>query len=325
MSDGPDLSIVIETSTAKITGACPESRNLEAWAREAAGAAPRRVEVLVIGAAPVAGVEKLECGLPPRFLHCPGAGYYALKNAGANAARGNVVLFTDADCRPGEGFVRRLLAAFEDPRVIAVAGRSFYDGTGLLTRLNTAHSFAYLHRGQKGLDRTMPLTHNLAMRRLACERDPFGPFAGRVGGDRWVTESLRARGHPLLLVEDLVTWHENPTFSLRGTAERHLREHFRPLRYGDARRRYSPAVVVASALGLRTLLRLGRVIAGGRRIGLKPWDYLAALPVNFAYWLFDLPLVLGVLLVPALRRRWLAFQFGPAPAGPSAAEGSANG
>jgi glycosyltransferase involved in cell wall biosynthesis len=303
-----DLSVVVEMTTGDITGACDVQARLRSWISEAAALAPRRVEFLLVGPEPIQGAEALRATGPVRCLAVPGAGYYALKNAGANQAAGDLVLFTDADCRPGPGYLARLVEVFADGEVAAVAGRSLYDGTGFLTRLNTAQSFGDLHCPQ--LRPSMVLTHNVALRRSAYDRDPFGPFTARVGGDRYLVRTLQERGLVLRVVDDLVLHHEDVSYNLPGLVERHLRECIVPLGYGTEQQRVSYPFAALCTVLLRPALRLRRLLRAGWRNGIRPWHYPAALAVNLAYWAFDVVLVGFVLLVPSQRRRRLRFQFG---------------
>ena len=306
---GVDLSIVIECTTGEITGQCDQAANLAAWL-EQARALSVRAEVVVTTPRPLRVPDGVPGAVEVRALEVPGGGYYALKNAGAAAARGDLVLFTDIDCRPGAAYLATLWSAFRDGGAACVAGRSLYDGRSLVTRLNSAHSFGDLHREGGDLDRGMVLTHNVAVRRAALAPQPFGPYTGRVGGDRYLTDSIRAAGGRVVLVPGLVIHHEDISYSLRGTLERHLREHLLPVGYGTVRQRFSAAWTVASVLALRPLLRLARVARAGRRVGLGWRHWPAALAVNAAYYVFDLACVGAVLAVPRLRRHWLGFVHG---------------
>ncbi|HEY7510613.1 MAG TPA: glycosyltransferase [Vicinamibacteria bacterium] len=302
-----DLSIVIECTTGEITGRCDTAANLAEWLAQAR-ALPVRSEILVVAPrlvrAPDGGAVEIRC------LEVPGAGYYALKNAGAAAARGEIVLFTDVDCRPGAAYLDTLLETFRGPATACVAGRSLYDGPGVLTRLNSAHSFGDLQRAPGYLDRGMVVSHNVAVRRSALRERPWGPNTGRVGGDGYFCDALRAAGHRIRLEPGLVIHHEDISYSLRGTLERHLREHLLPVRYGTARQRFSAAWTVASVLALRPLLRLKRIVQAGPRIGIGVRHWPAALLVNAGYWVFDVACVSAVLTVPRLRRHWLRFVYG---------------
>ena len=301
----PDLTIVLESTTGEITGGCDGRRSLAEWCREAASIVPRRAEVILVAPDPVSSLEPLPEGV--RVLQVPGAGYYALKNAGANEARGRIVLFSDIDCRPGAGYARALLDAFADERVGGVAGRSLYDGEGLLTRINTVNSFGDLHRERGPAEDVIPLAHNVAVRRALYDRDPWGPFVGRVGGDAFLARRIRESGHRLALDVRLLVRHEDPSYQIRGLVERHLRDTFVPLHYGTEGQRLSVPFVLACALLLRPALRLKRVLLAGRKLGLRPVDAPVVLGVELAYWAFDLVMTVVVLAWPPLRRRWRAF------------------
>jgi glycosyltransferase involved in cell wall biosynthesis len=59
------------------------------------------------------------------LLPCPGASYYALKNAGAARATGDVVVFADSDATPEAGWLERILEPFEDPPVQVACGNTY--------------------------------------------------------------------------------------------------------------------------------------------------------------------------------------------------------
>ncbi len=203
--------------------------------------------------------------------------------------------------------MRILIEAFADPEVGGVAGRSYYDGQGLVTRIHSAQSFGDLHRGPAAFERAAALAHNVAIRRELYARDPFGPFVGRIGGDRYLTDAVRSSGRRFVLEERLVIFHEDPSWRLRGFVERHLRDTFVPLHYGTSRQRFSAPLTLASALGLRLGLRLKRLALAGRRFGIGIRHLPVVIAVEVIYWALDLLLTLAVLAVRPWRRRWLAF------------------
>jgi lipopolysaccharide/colanic/teichoic acid biosynthesis glycosyltransferase/GT2 family glycosyltransferase len=57
-----------------------------------------------------------------RLIHQPPSGPAAARNAGARAARGELLVFTDADCTPTPDFLERLSAAFQNPEIVAAKG-----------------------------------------------------------------------------------------------------------------------------------------------------------------------------------------------------------
>ena len=58
-----------------------------------------------------------------RVVREPTPGATRARNAGARAARGEVVAFVDDDALPSDGWLTALLAPFENPRVAAAGGR----------------------------------------------------------------------------------------------------------------------------------------------------------------------------------------------------------
>jgi GT2 family glycosyltransferase len=76
------------------------------------------------GQAVVKEIEGLHGGRPIRYIDGV-TGTCGQRNAGIDAAEGDVVIFTDDDCTPADGFYDVLAAAYQDPRVIGVTGRVF--------------------------------------------------------------------------------------------------------------------------------------------------------------------------------------------------------
>jgi cellulose synthase/poly-beta-1,6-N-acetylglucosamine synthase-like glycosyltransferase len=109
---------------------------------------------------------------------------YAARNAGINASRGDVLVFTDADCRPSSQWLTELIAPFEDSSIGMVAGEI----AGLPSQ-NWLETYA---QRQDTLSQTHTLAHsfrpygqtaNLAIRRVALERiGLFRPYL-TTGGD----------------------------------------------------------------------------------------------------------------------------------------------
>ena len=109
---------------------------------------------------------------------------YAARNTGIRAATGEILAFTDADCRPTPGWINTLIQPFTDPEVAIVAGEivalpgktlleQYADSQDTLSQKHTlAHPF-YPY-GQ---------TANLAVRRQVLEQvGLFRPYL-TTGGD----------------------------------------------------------------------------------------------------------------------------------------------
>jgi glycosyltransferase involved in cell wall biosynthesis len=70
-----------------------------------------------------------------RVLQLPHLGPAAARNSGAAAARGEVILFTDADCRPTPDWLRQMLRPMDDPGVSGVKGSYKSDQVEVVARL----------------------------------------------------------------------------------------------------------------------------------------------------------------------------------------------
>ena len=57
-----------------------------------------------------------------RVIRQPNAGPAVARNVGAQAARGRILVFIDADCEAAPGWLAHMLARFADPEVVAVKG-----------------------------------------------------------------------------------------------------------------------------------------------------------------------------------------------------------
>jgi GT2 family glycosyltransferase len=74
------------------------------------------------GEAVVGQIERSDGDTPIRYI-AGVTGLCSQRNAGIDAARGEIVVFTDDDCTLGEGFYESLGTAYEDAAVIGATGR----------------------------------------------------------------------------------------------------------------------------------------------------------------------------------------------------------
>lgn len=79
-------------------------------------------EIIVIDDGSSDGSAAIACRFGVTVLVQPPAGPAAARNRGAAAARGDILLFTDADCAPHSTWVAAMLAPFTNPQVAGVKG-----------------------------------------------------------------------------------------------------------------------------------------------------------------------------------------------------------
>lgn len=109
---------------------------------------------------------------------------YAARNKGIREAKGDIIVFTDADCRPQPQWLDLLIQPFANQNVVIVAGEiTALPGNSLLERY--AHRQETLSQKHTLLNKFCAYgqTANLAIRRLALEKAGlFRPYL-TTGGD----------------------------------------------------------------------------------------------------------------------------------------------
>ena len=216
----PTASVVIPTRNRCATLATL----LERVAPQAEAAA---AEVVVVDNGSTDGtpetLRQLEADGKLRIVFEPIPGATRARNAGARAARGEVVAFVDDDALPSEGWLTALLAPFENPRVAAAGGRVRLRFAGALPAWWDAALATYLAAYDLGPEPAdlgarpwydSPRGLNLAVRRDALLAVGgfnlrLGPRAGRpsVGEESDLCFRLLAHGHEIRYVPGAVVEH----------------------------------------------------------------------------------------------------------------------
>jgi lipopolysaccharide/colanic/teichoic acid biosynthesis glycosyltransferase/glycosyltransferase involved in cell wall biosynthesis len=91
-------------------------------------------EVIVVDDGSIDGTVSVARAAGVQVISQPHAGPAAARNRGAAAARGELLLFTDADCAPVPGWIAALAAPFDDPRVAGVKGTYLTRQGGIVPR-----------------------------------------------------------------------------------------------------------------------------------------------------------------------------------------------
>ena len=139
-----------------------------------------------------------------RLVTAPAANYFAAKNAGVEAARGEIVALIDGDCLPAPDWLERLTAALA-PDIDVVAGRTRYEGESLTARTFSVPDFAHVLAtgdGASGFN-----INNVAYRRVVYFAEPLDARIRRNGGCFFQFHAMRRRGARITYAPDAVVSH----------------------------------------------------------------------------------------------------------------------
>jgi glycosyltransferase involved in cell wall biosynthesis len=126
----PLYSVIVPAYQAAATiGRCLDALNAQTVAR-------RQFEIIVVddGSTDDTALVAAQAGAD-HVQRCSHRGPAAARNAGIDAARGRVILLTDADCEPKPDWLALMLQPFADPEVAGVKGSYITRQTGVVPRL----------------------------------------------------------------------------------------------------------------------------------------------------------------------------------------------
>jgi hypothetical protein len=142
-----------------------------------------------------------------RVLDCPRPGAYAARNAGAAAARGRWLVFTDADCRPEPHWLSTLAEAVEANVASLLAGPVRMTSSG--ARPNACEIYEMV----RGIPQARYVAHGYAATaNLAVSATVFHALGGFEpgrfsGGDAVFCRHARRAGHRLRFVPGAIVAH----------------------------------------------------------------------------------------------------------------------
>jgi glycosyltransferase involved in cell wall biosynthesis len=215
----PDISIVIPAYHAAGTiDRCLQALSAQTILRS-------RYEILVVDDGSADGTaDRVRAWPGVRLLTQPHAGPAAARNLGVAHARGEIVLFTDADCAPAEDWVERMTAPFR----LAADGSESPGGAPAAALLVAGTKGAYLTQQQEPVARFVQLEYETRYERMArhdtidfvdtysagyrrdilIENGGFdSTFPEASVEDQELSFRLARQGHPMLFVPDARVYH----------------------------------------------------------------------------------------------------------------------
>jgi glycosyltransferase involved in cell wall biosynthesis len=147
-----------------------------------------------------------------RLLQQPHTGAAAARNRGIQAARGELILFTDADCVPADDWLAAMARPFQQPGVIGCKGVYATRQRELIARFAQAEyevKYQALSR-RDAID--LVDTYSAGYRRAALlAAGGFDPsFPGASVEDVELAFRLSKQGHRLIFNPAAVVWHRHP-------------------------------------------------------------------------------------------------------------------
>jgi glycosyltransferase involved in cell wall biosynthesis len=222
---------------------------------------PFPFEVIVVddgGTLGTGAPEPSSTRIPVRVLRVPHGGPARARNAGAAAARGEIVCFVDDDCVPAPGWLEAIVAPVREGRAQVVAGPTV--NASPRDRVAEASQYVTNFLAAPGGDGTLAFapTSNICCTRAVLEGVPFDDgFPAAAGEDRDWCARLAETGHAIRFAERAVVAHHQ-----RLDLHAFVRQHARYGRGGyDFRSRHG---------GARRLARPGfylRLVGGAFRSG----------------------------------------------------------
>lgn len=216
-----------------------------------------------------------------RVIGVPHHATYEQKNAGAQAAQGDIIALLDVDCIPVAGWLQALITTFRaHPDYVAVSGRTRYEGKTPSERCLSVLSRGFLDPGQEGPTRFIS-NNNSGFRREVYERFPLpegeGPYAAQLQ-----SAAMRRDGGRFLFQPTMTVIHDFEGWTMERDIRCHIGWATIRIRQIDPGLRFSwllrlgPASIPLFYIG-RVLESVGTCLRVGHQYGLRLTDYPVAL------------------------------------------------
>ncbi|MBN1552489.1 glycosyltransferase, partial [bacterium] len=167
------------------------------------------------------------------FLQQTHEGPATARNLGSLHARGNILIFTDADCTASETFIEEMVKPFNDPHIVGVKGayRSLQKGCwARFAQIEFEERYAKLVKAES-ID--FVDSHAAAFRKdTFCEVggfDPHFPVANNEDVD--LSYKIARLGYRMVFNPNAIVFHHHPDNALRYLRTKFLRAYWRMLVY----------------------------------------------------------------------------------------------
>ncbi len=257
---------------------------------------------------------------PLRILSQENQGPAKARNYGAEESSGEILLFTDSDCLPDQGWVEGMVAPFEDPSVVGVQGVYRSQQPEVMARFAQLEIEDRYRRMKSRPTIDFIGTYSAAYRKsVFIEQGRFDDrFPIASGEDADFSYRLAAKGLKMVFQPEAVVYHRHPNTLPKYLSQKFWRAYWRNLLY----RRHSSRILKDSytpqALKFETVLA---ILFPFSLIGLflpSPWEFLplamlAAIigfSLPFSLWVLGKDPVVGIVSPIVIFFRSFAFALG---------------
>ncbi len=166
------------------------------------------IEVVVVVDEKNAGLTRfLEERFPwVRVVLADNPSYYGMKVRGMEAATGDIIALTDADCEPPPDYVEKLARDFADG-VDVVVGKVRFTPGARFAKTFDLFCFGHIKADKEGFAQAFSV-NNVAFTKEIASKHPFDPRIRRSGGAYLLCRQLRAAGYKVVYDPEIAVIHD---------------------------------------------------------------------------------------------------------------------